>query len=114
MCEWGTYERCEVTIPAELSHTGARRSDTKPIDACIAPLIRALNAAGVVTISSCCGHGRQPAEISLDDGTELVRLADGWWWSVSGRAAEPTVAAFDRVLCGVPENIRRALGGEHG
>ena len=27
------------------------------VDACIAPIVQALNSAGIVTLGSCCGHG---------------------------------------------------------
>jgi hypothetical protein len=37
-------------------------------DPCLEPLIRALNAAGLATIASCCGHGRLPATVALADG----------------------------------------------
>ena len=61
-----------VTIPADLSHTGQKRLAIKPIDWCIADLVRSLNAHGVRTRSSCCGHGRGPGEVTLEDGYVLV------------------------------------------
>lgn len=72
MCKWGTYEEVEVTIPADLSYSGEERVAIKKIDACIAPIIRALNEAGIKTRSSCCGHGKCDGHISLWDHTELV------------------------------------------
>lgn len=41
-------------------------------DPCIAPLVAGLNSAGLRTIASCCGHGRQPANIALSDGREII------------------------------------------
>ena len=41
---------------------------------CIADLVAALNAGGVVTVASCCGHGRGDGIISLEDGRELTVL----------------------------------------
>jgi len=41
-------------------------------DPCIADIIAALNAGGVSTIASCCGHGEQQGRISLSDGRELI------------------------------------------
>ena len=41
------------------------------IDFCIVPVVAALNAAGIITISSCCGHGKIPGIISLEDKREL-------------------------------------------
>lgn len=52
MCEWG--ERRTVTIERQLS-----------VDACIADQIVALNRAGVYTVNSCCGHGREPGSVSI-------------------------------------------------
>lgn len=41
------------------------------IDYCIADLVAALNAANIKTVASCCGHGKIPADISLEDGREI-------------------------------------------
>lgn len=60
-----------VLIPAELSYTGRDRYALKSIDACIAPIVRALNDAGMCTVSLCCGHGKVPGVISLLDGREI-------------------------------------------
>lgn len=46
------------------------------IDACIAPLIQALNDGGIPTVASCCGHGHRPGRISLKDGRELFIIPD--------------------------------------
>ncbi len=42
------------------------------IDEEIAPIVKALNAAGVVTRASCSGHGQRPASIMLVDGREVI------------------------------------------
>lgn len=42
------------------------------VDTCIAPIITALNAVGVSTIASCCGHNKRPGNIALRDGRELI------------------------------------------
>lgn len=72
MCEWGSTVPVEVTVPADLSHTGHDRRCVVQVDACIAPIVRALNAGGIQTRSSCCGHGRGPSSILLADGRELT------------------------------------------
>ncbi|KKN03223.1 hypothetical protein LCGC14_1109770 [marine sediment metagenome] len=77
MCEWGTDEPVEVFISADVSHTGADRFDIKPIDACIAPIVRALTNAGILTGGSCCGHGKADGWIYLEDGRELVIRKSG-------------------------------------
>lgn len=67
MCAWGTTVPVWVRVPADLSHTGRERWKLAQIDSCIADRVAALQAAGVRTRSSCCGHGKAPAEIMLDD-----------------------------------------------
>jgi hypothetical protein len=37
-------------------------------DPCIAPLVKALNDAGMRTRASCCGHGTHPTSVALADG----------------------------------------------
>jgi hypothetical protein len=46
------------------------------VDACIALLVQAINAAGIKTVASCCGHGHRPGTIALADGRELVIARD--------------------------------------
>ena len=58
----GEY-KCQVPMPIS-----GRRQD---IDICIADIVAALNAANIVTVASCCGHGYQNGVISLCDGREL-------------------------------------------
>lgn len=77
MCEHGTTVDVTVTIPAELSHTGQARKKTCAIDACIAPLVAALEAGGVLMRGSCCGHGVRAGEILLADGRALVVEGNG-------------------------------------
>jgi len=52
-------------------------SDKVHCDPCIAPLVAALNAYGIETVASCCGHGWRPGNIALADGRELV-IARDW------------------------------------
>ncbi len=42
------------------------------IDECIAPIIKSLQDAGVVTITSCCGHGRTDGYILLEDRLLII------------------------------------------
>jgi hypothetical protein len=72
MCEWNTNTICRVPILAELSYDGKFRWDDKAIDSCIAPLVNALNEAGIYTASCCCGHGEMRGHIWLHDGRILV------------------------------------------
>jgi hypothetical protein len=72
MCTWNDTVDVKVPIPAGLSHTGEFRWDTKPVDRCMAPLVEALNDAGIYTSSSCCGHGQYQGNILLHDGRSLI------------------------------------------
>jgi hypothetical protein len=72
MCEWGDTVLLVVPIPASCSHTGEFRWALKPIDRCIAPLVSALNSAGLYTGGACCGHGKSNGCISMHDGTVLT------------------------------------------
>ncbi len=72
MCKWGTEEMCYVYIDAEHSHTHEARWAFKKIDSCIAPIVRALNAAGILTTSSCCGHGKGDGHVALTNGKVLI------------------------------------------
>jgi hypothetical protein len=42
------------------------------VDWCIHQIVAALNAAGVETIASCCGHGKMAGRIDLKDGRVLM------------------------------------------
>ena len=72
MCQWGTNERIELSIPADLSHTGRPIVRTVGVDSCIASIVKALSKAGIRTRGSCCGHGKGDGSIVLQDGRELV------------------------------------------
>lgn len=73
MCEWQNKVRMQVQVPPSVSHTRKWRTDYKKIDACIAPLVRALNSHdSITTIESCCGHEDYPGYIALSDGRVLV------------------------------------------
>ena len=55
MCDYTNREEAMVTI--------ARDDQGIPTiwsDPCIAPIVKALNAGGLPTVASCCGHGNIP------------------------------------------------------
>jgi len=88
MCTWGDEVLLRVPVPAALSHTGAFRWAEKAVDRCIAPIVQALNDAGIYTANSCCGHGQADGEIILHDGrvlriekiqVEALAHTHGWW-----------------------------------
>ena len=67
---------CETSPNREAAMVTIRRGpDGTPTvwcDPCIADLVAALNAGGMPTIASCCGHGRQRGIVSLADGRDLL------------------------------------------
>lgn len=60
--------RCLMS--AEYSYTGESRWKDCHIDACIAPIVKALQEGGINMTHSCCGHGGD-GDIVLADGREL-------------------------------------------
>lgn len=44
----------------------------RAIDYCIHPLIATLNAGGIPTVASCCGHKKLHGRIDLEDGRVLI------------------------------------------
>ena len=47
------------------------------IDWCIHQIVAALNAGGVETVASCCGHGEISGRIDLADGRVLTITSKG-------------------------------------
>ena len=106
MCQWGTTEVLEVTIPAHLSYTGEARQKMVDIDSCIAPIIEALNDGGITTIACCCGHGKRPGSIALADGREFI-IAPDYDTARKVEAAFPPLSPFPNGSC---EDCGRAYG----
>lgn len=70
---YGDCKKVLVTIPKELSHTGKERKAYKPIDSCIADIVKALNKGGIKTEFSCCGHKKgKRSIIMLSDGRDII------------------------------------------
>ena len=74
MCEWGDHVPVRVKIPADLSSTGKVKWKEAKIDGCIAPIVKALQGAGIDMRGSCCGHGKYLRDIHLQDGRLLLIL----------------------------------------
>lgn len=72
MCRWETTVPVRVKVAAALSHTGEAYWRDFGIDACIAPLVKALQEAGIDMLASCCGHGKADGYIWLADGRMLI------------------------------------------
>lgn len=62
-CDFGEFT-CQVTMPIN--------GKVQCVDLCISHIVAALNAGGIETIASCCGHGKIDGDIILADGRELV------------------------------------------
>jgi len=65
MCEWGNTIRVKL-------FKKRKGSCYALVDSCIAPIVQALNDAGIETIASCCGHYKINGSIVLLDDRELV------------------------------------------
>ena len=48
------------------------------IDWCIHQIVASLNAGGIRTLASCCGHGEIDGRIDLEDGRILTIKMSGW------------------------------------
>lgn len=72
MCEWGTDKKIWLRIPAPFSHSGRARWKRVKVDACIAPIVRALRNGGINAEYSCCGHGKTDGLIRLTEGRSLI------------------------------------------
>lgn len=84
------------------------------VDACIAPIVVALNAAGLPTRASCCGHGHRNGNIALADDRELFlfqnfeesRRVDDlltrhlYPLTIGGEPMESTAPPARQLLCG--------------
>ena len=67
----------KVKIPADLSSTGEEEWKIDQIDACIAPIVKALQEGEIDMRGSCCGHGIMDGDIHLQDVIILIIKKDG-------------------------------------
>lgn len=95
MCKWGTVT--VVATPDWLWGERAEPENGVAIDSCIAVTLLAAWEAGVRTLGSCCGHGKEPPNVVLtaDEQTELaVRMLPGfrlYRWELVDLAAPVSV-----------------------
>lgn len=68
MCEYAPDREAAMTVVER----DAGGKATVWCDPCIEPFLRALNAAGLRTLASCCGHGTHASTIALADGKWLA------------------------------------------
>ena len=62
-CDVGSYKH-QIPMPIKGRVCG--------IDLCISEIVAALNAGGVITAASCCGHGVRPASVILEDDRKFI------------------------------------------
>ncbi len=62
----------KVKIASDLSVTGKTKWKYALIDACIAPIIKALQKGNIDMRGSCCGHGSNIGDIHLQDNRYLI------------------------------------------
>lgn len=105
MCEWGNEICVCVRIPADLSSTGKARWKHIGVDACIAPLVEALQKGGINMRASCCGHGKAPGEILFEDGRVLRIYAP----TIESRCPKCGLLKPSNIPCPCPSD---AAGGE--
>jgi hypothetical protein len=74
MCSRRETVPVRVKIPADLSCTGKERWKMAKIDRCIAPIVKALQRAGIDMRASCCGHEGGRGSIHLQDGRTILIL----------------------------------------
>lgn len=73
MCQHGTSTTLLLPNPDHSDPDKLRfKHRLWPVDSCIAQIVQALNAGGVTTLGSCCGHGKTGGTITLADGRALV------------------------------------------
>ena len=89
---------CEQGTPAILR---LKDGDEVEVDACLQPLLQELNDAGIPTLESCCGHGKEPCAIYFGPGPAGVKFetfgccGESWIVSLSwqtGKYLEDVIA----------------------
>jgi hypothetical protein len=73
----GNKRQTESEYTGRPSRTGKAYWRNVKVDACIAPIVDALNNAGILTRQSCCGHGKYDGRIDLQDGRVLIIQGKG-------------------------------------
>ena len=93
------------------------------IDEDIAPIVDALNAAGIETVASCCGHTFQPSSVTIKHNGvmkelrlftyEQARRIDSFFPDVNGecwyKSNRLNVNDFVTGLIGAADKMRNAL-----
>lgn len=67
MCKYSDYQEYKCATRISLIKLGDGSFRTVCIDRCIEAEVLDLNKIGIVTVGSCCGHGRDRGYIQVDD-----------------------------------------------
>ena len=89
MCKHGD------TVVVPIWSSNQRKMIGRDIDRCLVPLVKVLNAGGLETAASCCGHGYVPPSVILADDTWLVILTQ--------EEAEKLYASYPTTITGEPK-----------
>lgn len=88
--DFGSVPEVRLKMLVSISPEGERTYKNVMIDACIAPVIQHLWNNGVPTGGSCCGHGKKPPSIVLEQGAEnysqireWIKEKDDRWFELS-------------------------------
>ncbi|MBI4029367.1 MAG: hypothetical protein HY376_03295 [Candidatus Blackburnbacteria bacterium] len=49
-----------------------KKGNSRRIDKCMIQLIKSLNALGIITFASCCGHGRYPPTVVVNHSRDSL------------------------------------------
>lgn len=60
--------RAEVALPKP--EWSSRNGDVIMVDACISETVKAIWDAGYITLSSCCGHGKNEPSLVVGESTD--------------------------------------------
>lgn len=108
MCDRSLYVNVKVKIPADLRGDGVAIEKETKIDSCVAPIVAALQTAGIDMRGSCCGHGKDDGHIDLQDGRGLVILSPERNQQYLAATRRPFVIWLERQRGGAhDEGLRR-------
>lgn len=84
-----------VCIPVHLSYKKQQYWGIKEVDACLAPVVNALNKLGCLTASCCCGHGVSKGSIILHDGVVITTPRCKRFDEANAETVEASLRAID-------------------
>ncbi len=95
MCTWGTYKKVKVIRRNNPSIPDGEHFVS--VDACIADEVEQMNGNRIITVGSCCGHGKVDKKQVLIDAKSKGR-AEALAYKVSEYTPEHTKAGVLQIL----------------